>query len=1636
MSTNSTRVKEKYITVVRKPPRHPLTLQYESFRDPDKNYTGVMNISDDLNNPKLSIIKSSRGFVNDFSFLRVGDTFKTMIETDISGNPNFTLEWQNWAPVVIREFDNDDPPAIPISNYTIKGKVTNWDGNAFSNEVSQLVENTDFDDNSYWGGFGNVWAYDANLKRAEYDGSVVGASGNEKLLTTEAGGGLNKEIKHGEDYAIRWTVGNYNDDSFAGKVFFRIVDKNDKYKVGPTITAPGTYYTEIKMNGTRTHIDEGWSGSPVPNRIYFESATDYEVYGAEEMDATVWTTYTGYQNVGGVSQSPTNPSYEVWTIDSSSKVTFNGGAMNNAQGALSSNPNITYLQNVQENTYASGATVSGDVYKVELTISNYSGAGTVGISSSGGVGQTFRGSSGDMAVATGNDEWVGNGMYVTDTFTASSARRIDLFASRGVPITSTNAPSFEMEVSIKRVEPEKFKGSIDDVTIKHISAPSTAQAEIRIDSIDGIPPTVTSGTDLRYAIDKFFQDEKLFEFKFPRFAYRYKYEDGEYSVFSPFTEIAFIPSSFNYHPRKGYNLGMVNNLKSLTIKGFNRLLPKDVKSIDILYKEEHSPNIYTVDTIKDLDKVEYKITSETIKNGVVPANQLLRPWDNVPRKALAQDIVGNRIVYGNYLQNYNLENESDGEEYVLQLDSGLGPPKTNNSRVGKKSIKSLREYQVGVVYTDEYGRETPVLTNELQTINVDKSHAANINQFQTQILNDSHPLNMKYFKFYVKDTSNEYYNLAMDRWYNAEDDNIWLAFPSTDRNKVDVDDFLILKKGVGRITNDKDLIKETARYKILDIQNEAPDFIKRKETLIASKLHMNTIRAIFKTTDLPAENDINFTIDYEEIQNTSYANLHNDFSKDNDVEYHISLNNTDTNRTSNRYKVAQLAVANSEADWKFTLENAFTSEINSFTNDETGLNSTSILDNTYLNIYKTAVDKSASHKFDGRFFVKIYNDDILKRNIKEKIDDKNIEYKAGISRKIYSLKTHAGNRLEKHYVSSTEEAFKGVEGNSTDVGLHDKASNNKDDSRHNWVKYYETTREFARYLGTLNNKKENTHKVVTEGINTRSDQVWRDYDAYFRGINVYLGNDVVREDRVVKLDLHDTNVDDQKFEDVWFIDDAVSAGNFFHSTTHEGSNTGWDTVPSTDHKESLGVSGNTLELAFGGIQPTSWSEDPNGDGFDNDPSFYDLAGENVNYSESEADFINQIAIGSQFRFKEDPSHEVYTITNYEMFLRVRYETLLNYCNDETDFVVDHEEDEGSPNKNQLRAQHLFPFHAKAVHGDPSGFDSSTSDWNPNGKDANNTHGTGVEETGEGLNVVLSLKDTSPALIYRTCSYLRPSNYTYNWRLVLDKSLSGKWNPASGASDKLVGSKSVTLITNKSNSSTLNRNTIEVDSLGDHSNKVEVGMVFDKYDGNTLNAGQRAIISKIEETAPNSNTWKLSFKTYDGTKNLPYGNANDINLIVTGKQCRFRQWPMNGLSPNSAKNLNFFRDGKKFDDTYAGTDAVGYTFEWVEEKESRSQEEILPQNPAVWETKPEEHTDLDIYYEASGQIPIEVELTPENILDFLPIGSKVEHEGSSAVPPGTKIKSIDIVNQKITLSSKVEVKYDPGSLAWLAPLTRN
>ena len=350
------------------------------------------------------------------------------------------------------------------------------------------------------------------------------------------------------------------------------------------------------------------------------------------------------------------------------------------------------------------------------------------------------------------------------------------------------------------------------------------------------------------------QDKPLFELKFPRFAYRYKYNDGEYSSFSPFSEIAFLPGKFDYEPKKGYNLGMVNNLRQLKITNIladDRVKPDDISCIDILYKSTDSPVVYVIKTVeKNIDPEwstantgflsDIHITSDMVHR-VVPSDQILRSWDNVPRFAKAQEIIANRLIYGNYVQGYD-------DDFTVSINQRVISKNISQNLTPEKSIKSLRSYKFGLVYGDEYGRETPVISvgqrvvatkNTLEsktddTVTLPKKQADKANHFAVSqswnngVTSKAIKSWMDYVKYYIKETSTEYYNMVMDRWYNAEDGNVWISFSSSDRNKVDEETYLILKNENGNDT----FVSEEARYKILAIANEAPDFIKTQGRII------------------------------------------------------------------------------------------------------------------------------------------------------------------------------------------------------------------------------------------------------------------------------------------------------------------------------------------------------------------------------------------------------------------------------------------------------------------------------------------------------------------------------------------------------------------------------------------------------------------------------------------------------------------------------------------------------------------------------------------------------------------------------------------------------------------------------------
>lgn len=310
------------------------------------------------------------------------------------------------------------------------------------------------------------------------------------------------------------------------------------------------------------------------------------------------------------------------------------------------------------------------------------------------------------------------------------------------------------------------------------------------------------------------EDDPIFKNDFPRFSYRYKFTDGRYSTYAPFSLPIFVAGKFEYLSRDGNNNGMESVIRKIVISNFPPP-PANVEEVELLYKGVSSNNIYVVETFDAAALPPTFDIESGLLGPVIESTQILRLFDNVPRRAKAQEIISNRVVYANYLQNYNVD--ADNFDISVNVNSIAH----TNANYGMPSIKTDRDYQIGVSFLDDYGRESPIFTSKGGGVTLSLENAEFINRLEITLPGSSIPSWASYYKYYIKDPSPEYYNIALDRYYNSPDGSVWLSFPSSERNKLQEGKYITLKKQHDSSTP----VTVNNKYKVLNISNEAPRHI-------------------------------------------------------------------------------------------------------------------------------------------------------------------------------------------------------------------------------------------------------------------------------------------------------------------------------------------------------------------------------------------------------------------------------------------------------------------------------------------------------------------------------------------------------------------------------------------------------------------------------------------------------------------------------------------------------------------------------------------------------------------------------------------------------------------------------------------
>ena len=251
-------------------------------------------------------------------------------------------------------------------------------------------------------------------------------------------------------------------------------------------------------------------------------------------------------------------------------------------------------------------------------------------------------------------------------------------------------------------------------------------------------------------------DDNFLEDKFVRFSYRFKFEDNEYSLMAPFSQPMFIPKQYGQFG--GGLISPTENMddayKSTIITWFenniNNILLKipmtessaptvitnlKITDVDILYKESDALAVKVLETINlslinptttPFSSIQFNDAvhgsntnyfleydySSTKPYKTLPNNQVTRVSDKVPIRALAQEVIGNRIVYGNYLDRHTGPNSIAFSATAVDKSTNFD----NYTQFPKHQLKQDRTYQVGFVLSDRYGRQSDVILSSYDSV--------------------------------------------------------------------------------------------------------------------------------------------------------------------------------------------------------------------------------------------------------------------------------------------------------------------------------------------------------------------------------------------------------------------------------------------------------------------------------------------------------------------------------------------------------------------------------------------------------------------------------------------------------------------------------------------------------------------------------------------------------------------------------------------------------------------------------------------------------------------------------------------------------------------------------------------------------
>lgn len=170
-----------------------------------------------------------------------------------------------------------------------------------------------------------------------------------------------------------------------------------------------------------------------------------------------------------------------------------------------------------------------------------------------------------------------------------------------------------------------------------------------------------------------------------QFTYRFVYKSGQKSRFAPISLLAVTSYS---------QIGVYPRYIELTVPTLNTLL--SIMSIEYAFRESYTSDFKVFKTVDYATSVPVLQFKGDEAYSIVPQNEFITEYDNVPLLATSTQYADTRVFWANYKQ----------DRYKFNVVSSNGSVLSYGKKVNKQCLKLGSQYKYSIDFIDHFGKRT------------------------------------------------------------------------------------------------------------------------------------------------------------------------------------------------------------------------------------------------------------------------------------------------------------------------------------------------------------------------------------------------------------------------------------------------------------------------------------------------------------------------------------------------------------------------------------------------------------------------------------------------------------------------------------------------------------------------------------------------------------------------------------------------------------------------------------------------------------------------------------------------------------------------------------------------------------------